>query len=65
MQKLRTVAFAQAAHEFRNPLNSMTLALELLSTTIDMKKGGKYFRIANNCSKLMMFLVNDILDFSQ
>ena len=62
---MRTVAFAQAAHEFRNPLNGMALALELLTDSIDMNKGYKYYRIAKNCTNLMMFLVNDILDFSQ
>ena len=64
MQKMRTVAFAQAAHEFRNPLNGMTLALELLTGCVDMKKGGKFFKIAQSCTHLMMFLVNDMLDFS-
>lgn len=43
----------------------MALALELLTDCVDMKKGMKYFRIARNCTNLMMFLVNDILDFSQ
>ena len=28
--KSKTVAFAQAAHEFRNPLNGMILSLELI-----------------------------------
>jgi hypothetical protein len=43
----------------------MALAIELLTDCIDMKRGHKYFRIAKNCTNLMMFLVNDILDFSQ
>ena len=30
-----------------------------------MEKGGKYYKIAESSSNLMMFLVNDILDFSQ
>jgi len=25
----------------------------------------KYFNIAQNCAKLMLYLVNDILDYSQ
>ena len=65
MQALRTIAFAQAAHEFRNPLNGMALALELVKDCVDMRKGGKYYRIATSCSNLMTYLVNDILDFSQ
>ncbi len=43
----------------------MALAIELLKESVDMKKGYKYYRIAKNCTNLMMFLVNDILDFSQ
>jgi two-component system, sensor histidine kinase and response regulator len=65
MIDFRTIAFAQAAHEFRNPLNGMSLALELLTDSVDMKKGSKYYRVAHNCTNLMMHLVNDILDFSQ
>ena len=45
VQKVRTVAFASAAHEFRNPLNGVIQSLELLQTgnAIDMRKGAKYF----------------------
>ena len=43
----------------------MALALELLSPSVDMTRGGNYYRIASNCANLMLFLVNDILDFSQ
>lgn len=73
---MRTIAFAQAAHEFRNPLNGIIQSLDLLQEQIAMndnekgKKesgmiGFKYFNIARSCSKLMLFLVNDILDFAQ
>jgi signal transduction histidine kinase len=62
---VRTVAFAQAAHEFRNPLSGMNSALDLLEPSVNKKTGDKYFKIAKNCSNLMMFLANDILDFSQ
>lgn len=43
----------------------MALSLELLSRSIDMRTGSKFYKIAKNCSSLMMFLVNDMLDFSQ
>lgn len=65
LQSLRTVAFASAAHEFRNPLNSLILSLQLLAPFIVDELALKYLTVAMNCSKLMLFLVNDILDFSQ
>lgn len=37
----------------------------MLKSCVDMEKGGKYYKIAESSSNLMMFLVNDILDFSQ
>jgi signal transduction histidine kinase len=32
---MKTVAFAEAAHEFRNPLNGIIASLDLLSDKID------------------------------
>jgi len=45
----------------------MSIALEILFACglVDLVRGGKYLRIARNCTSLMLFLVNDILDFSQ
>ncbi len=65
MSEMKTIAFASAAHEFRNPLNAITQSLQLLNGLIDHTKGAKFFNIAKNCSNLMLYLVNDILDFSQ
>ena len=61
---MKTLAFASAAHEFRNPLNGIITSLDLLKKKIDLSGGDKYFSIAYNCSRLMLFLVNDILDYS-
>ncbi len=62
---MKTVAFASAAHEFRNPLNAIIQSLDLLEGLIDHEKGGKFYKVARNCSSLMLHLINDILDFSQ
>ena len=62
---MQTLAFASAAHEFRNPLNAIMTSLELLEPLIDHDKGGHYFQIARSCSNLLIFLVKDILDFAQ
>jgi signal transduction histidine kinase len=61
----QTLAFASAAHEFRNPLNAIVASLELLDPLIDHQRGNQYFSIAKSCSNLMLFLVRDILDFAQ
>ena len=60
---LKTVAFAQASHEFRNPLNAMISSLELMKDHVPNDL--KYYKIAVNSSKLMLFLVNDVLDYAQ
>ena len=65
MNAMKTVAFASAAHEFRNPLNGIIQSLELLSGMIDLNICGKFFTTAKCCANLMLYLVNDILDFSQ
>jgi signal transduction histidine kinase len=65
MSNMKTVAFASAAHEFRNPLNGIVASLDLLEDKIDLATGGVFFTTAKNCSNLMLYLIRDILDFSQ
>lgn len=65
LSELKTVAFAQAAHEFRNPLNAIIASLELISPSIKEERQRLYLDTARNCSQLMLSLVKDILDFSQ
>ncbi|TNV84683.1 hypothetical protein FGO68_gene3435 [Halteria grandinella] len=65
LSNMKTVAFASAAHEFRNPLNAIETSLTILEPLIDKQKCGKFFKIAKDCSSLMVFLVRDILDLSQ
>jgi signal transduction histidine kinase len=64
ISSMKTIAFASAAHEFRNPLNGIITSLDLLKRKIDISAGNKYFTIARNCSSLMLFLVNDVLDYA-
>jgi two-component system, sensor histidine kinase and response regulator len=59
------LAFASAAHEFKNPLNAIVSSLDLLEPLFDQTKERKFFTIAKSCSNLMLFLIKDILDFSQ
>lgn len=39
MSKMKTIAFASAAHEFRNPLNGISSSLTLLENLYDKEKG--------------------------
>ena len=65
LSEMKTVAFAQAAHEFRNPLNAITLSLDMIENTDDSEGRNYYFKIAKQSSQIMLYLVNDILDYSQ
>lgn len=64
VSKVKSIAFASAAHEFRNPLNAIAASIELLEPLIDLQRGYKLYTTVRNCSSLMLYLVNDILDFS-
>jgi signal transduction histidine kinase len=64
LSSMKTLAFASAAHEFRNPLNALVITLDMLTPYIKEEKGKKYRQIAKNCSNLMLFLIKDIMDFS-
>lgn len=71
--RIMTLMFAQAAHEFRNPLNAIISSLDLLEDRLVDKQDGDggggegdyYFTVAKNCANLMLFLMNDIMDFAQ
>eukprot|EP00347_Sterkiella_histriomuscorum_P020032 403339357 len=65
MSGMKTIAFASAAHEFRNPLNSIISSLDLLDNYITQERTRQFLITAKVSSNLMLYLVNDILDFSQ
>ncbi len=60
---IKTIAFASAAHEFRNPLNGIIASLNLMKDKVD-ERGKMFLEIATNCANLMLFLMSDILDFA-
>ena len=39
---MKTLAFASAAHEFRNPLNALVITLDMLKPYILEERGRKY-----------------------
>lgn len=63
--ELKTITFASAAHEFRNPLNGIIASLDFLETFLDYEKAESFYKTAKSCSELLLFLVRDILDLSQ
>ncbi|TNV84043.1 hypothetical protein FGO68_gene11903 [Halteria grandinella] len=63
--ELKTLAFASAAHEFRNPLNAIISSINLLSDAISDPRDRTFYETARSCSHLMLYLIKDILDFSQ
>jgi signal transduction histidine kinase len=64
ISSMKTITFAEAAHEFRNPLNGIIASLDLLEDKYDKQRGFKFYNNARNCSKLLLWLINDILDFA-
>eukprot|EP00347_Sterkiella_histriomuscorum_P022748 403337305 len=65
MSSMKTIAFASAAHEFRNPLNAIISSLELLDPYVNEESPRRFLKTAKISSNLMLYLMNDILDFSQ
>jgi signal transduction histidine kinase len=64
--KSKELIIATTSHELRTPLNSMMGMLKLLEDHLDGSEEGKEFHdIAFTSTKLMLSLVNDILDYSR
>jgi len=57
---------ATTSHEFRNPLNGIMGMLQLLEPKLKEDPVASYqWKIAFNSCNLLLFLVNDILDYSR
>jgi len=64
-EKNQSAALAAISHEFRTPLNGILGMLETLKDQIPSEVSQNYLLPAYNSSKLLLTLVNDILDFHQ
>jgi len=53
------------SHEMRNPLNSIIQASELLDEQLTDPEQNQLLKVSLNSSKLLLFIVNDILDMHQ
>ena len=61
----QTKALASVSHEFRTPLNGILGMLDGLKEVISEEYNNKFVTPATNSAKLLLALVNDILDFHQ
>jgi len=53
------------SHEMRNPLNSIIQSSEMLEEHLKDVEGKRLLKVTANSSKLLLFIVNDILDLHQ
>eukprot|EP00347_Sterkiella_histriomuscorum_P016347 403353540 len=56
---------ATVSHDMRTPINSITGLIDNLEYFIKDNEGKKLLQVIRNSSKILLFLVNDILDFFQ
>jgi signal transduction histidine kinase len=61
----KTKALAAVSHEFRTPLNGIMAILETLQTKLSNDLVQDLVLPAFHSAKLLLFLVNDILDLHQ
>eukprot|EP00347_Sterkiella_histriomuscorum_P007356 403349259 len=56
---------ATVSHDMRTPINAITGLIEGMEQMINDAEGKKLIKVIKNSSKILLFLVNDILDFFQ
>lgn len=56
---------ATVSHDMRTPLNAITGISHNLQNLVNGEQGQKLLKIINNSSRILLFLVNDLLDFFQ
>lgn len=54
---------ATVSHDMRTPINAITGLVENLESFISDERGKTLLSIVKNSSKILLFLVNDLLDF--
>ena len=71
IQKLKEIdsykdlLLATVSHDLRTPLNCLMGMLDLIYERIFDKKTKKYIKMALRSANLLLFMINDILDYSQ
>lgn len=54
---------ATVSHDMRTPINAITGIAESLEGFVSNERGRSLLNIVKNSSKILLFLVNDLLDF--
>ena len=54
---------AAVSHDMRTPLNAMIGLLQNMNQFVSDEKGLKFLKIISSSSKILLYLVNDLLDF--
>ncbi len=64
--KLKTAFLANMSHEIRTPMNGILGFAEMLNDDeLDMEDRKKYLEIINNNGKMLINLIDDIIDFAK
>lgn len=63
--KAKSEFLANMSHEIRTPLNGVIGMLELLKRTEQNEKQAHYCNVADTSAKLLLHIINDILDLSR
>lgn len=65
VERVTDMMVAQTSHDMRTPLNSVINMHMMIETRVTDKKVLKWLQVAKNSTNLLLFLVNDTLDFYQ
>jgi signal transduction histidine kinase len=65
VEKLSDIMIASASHDMRTPLNTIINMIKLVQNKVADKNILKWLGVANNSANLLMYIVNDTLDFYQ
>ena len=65
IEKISDIMIASTSHDMRTPLNTVINMHGLIKNTTQDKNIHKWLKVASNSTNLLLFLVNDTLDFYQ
>ena len=65
LEKITEIMIASTSHDMRTPLNTIINMHRLIESKVADLNLRKWLRVANNSTNLLMYLVNDTLDYFQ
>jgi K+-sensing histidine kinase KdpD len=65
IEKISEMMIASTSHDMRTPLNAIVQMHKMLEKRLTDPKSLEWLKIANTSTSLLMFLVNDTLDYFQ